>query len=96
MRLDPWQARLPVACQLYGGGCGCGEGGKISAPPSHFFRDPKTVLKIKTTIRYSEKVLHFCEYKMFLLVLFACHSPPGAKGGRMAVLGVKRCVETLA
>lgn len=60
------------------------------------FQGSKIVLKIKTTKRYSEKVLHFCEYTIFLLVLFACHSSPGAKGGRMAVLGAQKCVETLA
>lgn len=51
--------------------------------PSQFCREPKVLLKIKTTEKYSEKVLHFCDYKILLLILFVCHSPPGAKGGRI-------------
>lgn len=43
-RLDPGQARLPAACQLYGGGGGCGEGGS-GRPLHHLLTSPVTVLR---------------------------------------------------
>lgn len=82
-RLDPGQARLSCGLPTVWGRLWMWEGRvwKISAQPSYFFRDPKTVLKIKTTKRYSEKVPHFCEYKIFLLVLFACTVLQGPRVG---------------